>query len=96
MTGNLIKIPTELLVRTSSHMCRFIYPVFSIPFRPVYRALITKGTSDVLLKDSCNETPNVFICRDRCHVRLTRHTHTHTFNSSSVLFLLLNRNVWAK
>lgn len=69
MTGKLIKIHTELLVRTSSHMCWFIYPVFTIPFRPVYRALITKGANDVLRKDSCNETPNVFICRDRCHVR---------------------------
>jgi len=69
MTGNLIKIHSELLVRTSSHTCWFIYPVFTIPFRPVCRALITKGTNDVLRKDSCNETPNVFICRDRCHVR---------------------------
>ena len=69
MTGNLIKIHTEPLVRTSGHMCQFIYPVFIIRLGPVYRALITKGTSDVLRRDSCNETPDVFICRDRCNVR---------------------------
>jgi hypothetical protein len=41
MTVHLIKIYTELSVRTGIHMCKSIYPVFTNPFKQVglYRAL---------------------------------------------------------
>jgi len=78
MTENLIKIHTALLVRTSSHICRFIYPVFTIPFRPVYRALIT-GVQMTFCGKILVMKPQMFlfVVIDVTCDKLDTHSHTH-------------------
>jgi len=98
MTGNLIKIPTDLLVRTSGHISLFI--LFLLFHSGQYTVLSSQRVPVTFCGKILVMKPQMFlfvVIDVTCDKPDTHtHKHTHTFNLSPVLFLLLNRNVWAK